>query len=122
VPSGFTDLAGGQQWLADQLKALNIPNPDKWLREFEASVPQAALRSKADDFSSILKDKLHAQIVPDPYPHPFYNYWTPSWMHFWGVLASAALLSMGAPFWFNTLKTLSNLRPVLANKQKQETG
>jgi hypothetical protein len=37
-------------------------------------------------------------------------------MHFWGVLASAALLSMGAPFWFNALKTLGNLRPMLASK------
>src|SRR6185503_15030850 len=34
---------------------------------------------------------------------------------FWGILASAALLSLGAPFWFNMLKTLSNLRPVPAN-------
>jgi hypothetical protein len=34
-----------------------------------------------------------------------------------GVLITAALLSLGAPFWFNTLKQLSSLRPVLANKQ-----
>jgi hypothetical protein len=121
APSGFTDLAGGKQWLAGQLKALNTSNPDRWLQEFEASIPQTALRSEAEDFRSILKDKLQVQIVPDPYPHPFYNYWTPTWVHFWGVLASAALLSMGAPFWFNTLKILSNLRPVLANKQKQES-
>jgi hypothetical protein len=34
-----------------------------------------------------------------------------------GVLLTAALLSLGAPFWFNMLKQLVNLRPVLANKQ-----
>jgi hypothetical protein len=34
-----------------------------------------------------------------------------------GVLATAALLSMGAPFWFNALKSLTNLRPIVANKQ-----
>jgi len=34
-----------------------------------------------------------------------------------GVLITAALLSLGAPFWFNMLKQLTNLRPVLANKQ-----
>jgi len=34
-----------------------------------------------------------------------------------GVLATAALLSLGAPFWFNMLKQLTNLRPILANKQ-----
>jgi hypothetical protein len=30
------------------------------------------------------------------------------------------LLSLGAPFWFNMLKTMSNLRPVLANKEHKE--
>jgi hypothetical protein len=34
-----------------------------------------------------------------------------------GVLATAALLSLGAPFWFNLLKSLTNLRPSLAAKQ-----
>jgi len=34
-----------------------------------------------------------------------------------GVLTTAALLSLGAPFWFNMLKQLTNLRPLLANKQ-----
>jgi hypothetical protein len=33
---------------------------------------------------------------------------------------AAALLSLGAPFWFNALKTLSNLRPVLANREQKE--
>jgi len=83
-------------------------------------VPQAVLRTAADNLNSILNDKLKFQLIPDPYPKPFYNYWTPSWLHFWGILASAALLSLGAPFWFNMLKTLSNLRPVLANKEQQE--
>ena len=33
-----------------------------------------------------------------------------------GVLVTAALLSLGAPFWFNVLKTQANLRPALANR------
>ncbi|HTS62215.1 MAG TPA: hypothetical protein VMH28_09325 [Candidatus Acidoferrales bacterium] len=37
-----------------------------------------------------------------------------------GVLATAALLSLGAPFWFNILKQATNLRPVLAKKQDTE--
>jgi hypothetical protein len=37
-----------------------------------------------------------------------------------GILATAALLSMGAPFWFNLLKSLTNLRPVVANKQDSD--
>ena len=71
---------------------------------------------------SILDDKLKFQLIPDPYPQPFYNYWTPSWLHLWGVIACGALMSLGAPFWFNVLKSMSNLRPVVAHKEKQETS
>lgn len=36
--------------------------------------------------------------------------------HFWGILASILLLSLGAPFWFNVLKNLSSLRTVVAQR------
>ena len=119
-PSGFADLAGGKTWLSVQLEAAKIRDADKWLHEYEALVPQAALRSSADNLNIILRDKLKFQLIPDPYPTPWYNYWTPSWLHLCGVLASAALLSLGAPFWFNMLKTLANLKPVPANKEQKE--
>jgi len=35
--------------------------------------------------------------------------------HFCGLLLTAALLTLGAPFWFNLLKNLTNLRPAVAN-------
>jgi hypothetical protein len=119
-PSGFTDLEGGKAWLATQLETAKIPGREQWLQQYESLVPQAALRTAADNLNSILNDKLKFQLVPDPFPIPWYNYWTPSWLHFWGILVSAALLSLGAPFWFNMLKTLTNLRPVLANKEQEE--
>jgi hypothetical protein len=37
-----------------------------------------------------------------------------------GVLLTTALLSLGAPFWFNSLKSLTNLRPIMASKEKAE--
>ena len=41
--------------------------------------------------------------------------------HLLGILSAMALLSFGAPFWFNTLRQLSNLKPTLAtNISKQE--
>jgi hypothetical protein len=118
-PSGFSSLDGGKQWLEGRLKAAKIQDPEKWLKLYEELVPQAALRTAADDFHSILTNKLKFQLIPDPYPTPFYNYWTPSWLHLWGILATAALLSLGAPFWFNVLKNLSSLRPVLAKKEAE---
>src|ERR1700674_38147 len=50
--------------------------------------------------------------------------------HLLGMLFFAALLSLGAPYWFNLLKTLTSFRPLLAQevdkdkarKQKQPTS
>jgi hypothetical protein len=45
--------------------------------------------------------------------------WTaePWWKQVPGVLLTAGLLSLGAPFWFNMLKQLTGLRPIIANKK-----
>jgi len=40
--------------------------------------------------------------------------------YIFGVLATAGLLSLGAPFWFNALKGMTNLRSVVAAKQDSE--
>jgi hypothetical protein len=37
-----------------------------------------------------------------------------------GMLVAGLFLSLGAPFWFNALKELANLRPVIAGKVDQE--
>jgi hypothetical protein len=71
--------------------------------------------------NSLLTDKFFVQLLPSDYPRPFYKNWSPEHRIFWGILASAALLSLGAPFWFTVLKNLSNLRPILAKKQQEES-
>lgn len=38
------------------------------------------------------------------------------WSHLLGMLITGMLLSLGAPFWFNALRNMSNLRPILAGK------
>ena len=61
--------------------------------------------------ASAIKDQLAAsglRLVPQPY-RPYGDIWL-----LLGVLTSAALLSLGAPFWFNALKTASTLRPAIA--------
>jgi hypothetical protein len=40
--------------------------------------------------------------------------------HFFGVLFSAMLLSLGAPFWFNVLRQAASLRPIVANLAHDE--
>jgi len=119
-PGGFSTEEGAQQWLTAQLHAIGTNEIEKWSKAFEAQVPQASLRSAASNLDDALKHQLSFQLLPDPYPSPFFRDWIPTARPFWGMLASAALLSLGAPFWFNLLKTMSNLRPVVANKEKEE--
>jgi hypothetical protein len=121
-PGGFSDLDGANRWLSEKLAAAGIAGTNRWSQEYEALVPQAALRHAADSLHSIREEKLTLRLIPDPYPGSLARYWTPSWLHFWGIVASAALLSLGAPFWFSLLKTLSNLRPVVAQKARQESA
>lgn len=40
-----------------------------------------------------------------------------SWGEFFRILATAGLLSLGAPFWFNALKSLTSLRSAAAQKK-----
>ena len=42
--------------------------------------------------------------------------------HFWGIVASVLLLSLGAPFWFNMLKNVSSLRTVVAQQASPAAG
>jgi hypothetical protein len=43
--------------------------------------------------------------------------------HVLGMLVTALFLSLGAPFWFNLLRNMSNLRPILAGKvEKDQAG
>jgi hypothetical protein len=43
-----------------------------------------------------------------------------AWRHIGGVLLTAGLLSLGAPFWFNMLKSLSSLRSLVAKKEEEQ--
>jgi hypothetical protein len=42
------------------------------------------------------------------------------WQHIWGMVCTAALLSLGAPFWFNLLKSLMSLRSAVAENISDE--
>jgi hypothetical protein len=87
------------------------------------TAPSAPLDRSLDETRQVIglfEKDLGLHLVPDPYPHPFYEYWKPSWLHLLGILASGALLSLGAPFWFNVLKSLCNLKPVVATRAQAE--
>ena len=120
APSGFSTLEGGEQWLASQLSATHPADFEKWRQAYQAQVSRLTLQLAVQNLNTTVKSQLAYQLLPDPYPTPIYRDWVFAKRTLWGILASAALLSLGAPFWFNLLKTMSNLRPTLANKMTQE--
>jgi len=63
------------------------------------------------DQSASMKRQLarsEFQLVPEEWPG-----WTPDKHELPGMIVAAILLSLGAPFWFNTLKRVASLRPLL---------
>jgi hypothetical protein len=76
------------------------------------------LRKHAD---TIEKDLLKTGVLLIPRPYPGILTFEGR-RNFLGILLAAAALSLGAPFWYNALKNLSNLRTVVANKEQQESS
>lgn len=52
----------------------------------------------------------------------WWNRYTAAPRHALGTLAMVVLLSLGAPFWYNALKQLSNLKPAITQKIEKESG
>jgi hypothetical protein len=70
-----------------------------------------ALGMQLDTFE-LLRDGVNAHLVVP-------RSWIWSAAKVPGIALSAMLLSLGAPFWYNALKDLIGLRPVLARKEEE---
>jgi hypothetical protein len=93
-------------------------------RDYSEIMLQRRLRDLSDSFLHVVKASEQAglQLLPDPYPEFLsYDFWFPP-RHLVGMLLSAGLLSIGAPFWFNLLKSLASLRPKLAERVDQQSA
>ena len=114
-------------WLAQQLGS--DPKGAAIVDSYEGLVTNAKLDAYLATIQKLVSTS-GLDLLPEPYPLQLSPGWTKggwprlfvtngewSWpkRRLLGILVSAALLSLGAPFWFNTLKSLTNLRPTLAN-------
>ena len=119
-PPSFKSRKEGKEWLEKKLagndKAEELLKRYNDLVDTNIKDSISGLKEQATSIKDIL-DSTKLQLIPDPYPgwdYPFKG------RQFFGILIMAGLLSLGAPFWFNSLKTLSALRPVLAGKDNKE--
>ena len=69
-------------------------------------------------FSADLKAKIDStgfELLPSPLLGRWAKEGSAAWFrHIFGLALTVALLTLGAPFWFNLLKNLTSLRPALA--------
>jgi hypothetical protein len=104
-------LVAGADLLKERSASLLEPS-----QSTNANTPQAEFERKLNDLNR-LQTQLHTDldtaqlripIAPDP--------GRSKTLRLLGIAASVIFLSLGAPFWFNALKTLTSLKPVLAQK------
>ena len=117
-PPPLNSLKDGEDWLRGQLAGNE--HIDSLIIKYR-ELSNKKLSESIDDMMKnaiLIKkdlDSTKVQLIPRSY-----SKYSLGERHLWGVLIMAAFLSLGAPFWFKALKTLSALRPILATKDDQE--
>lgn len=124
--STMTDL---ERWLRDNLKGR--ADVETVVTEYKQSLYREKLDPLSNSFSRIYNafDETGLPLLRQPYPrvlakqwrlsHPwpiFSGEWSWPRRRLFGIAISAMLLSLGAPFWFNTLKSLASLKPKVAEQ------
>lgn len=110
-----------------EVRAKLVQNVDATLQRAEDRLVMTAQKAPEAQTTTWLQElrqsaeKIHDDlnattlaIIPDPLPA--LSTYAQQGLHFWGTLMTVLLLSLGAPFWFNTLSQLANLRPAVAEK------
>jgi hypothetical protein len=128
VPSDLDTRAKGENWLKENIK--DPKQREALLAKYHDKFEELA-KNRLDYLAKTRKelvdklDETQVKLFPALEAENFKAWWCPlrKWHHLVGILMAWILLSLGAPFWFNMLKNLSNLRPILAGKvEKQPEG
>ena len=105
-----------------------IPTATAVEQEFGIACQKRTLQAAGTDLQEIAKinaDLQHTDLTIIPTQvggHPVFDsceHWWSAYTvprHLGGALASVLFLSLGAPFWFNALRQLSNLKPAISGK------
>ncbi len=115
--SDFPSIEKAKLWLSAQLEKDDKLKDDAKQRDAIVGTYERTITSAKVDASMATMQRVAGatglQLLPEPYP---WNHWSWPLRHLLGIVISVALLSLGAPFWYNTLKTLTSLRPLLADE------
>jgi hypothetical protein len=131
APGDFDTFAKAQDRLLKLLND-NVPQAkkDQIARQYQDLVVNA-LKQQSKDVIALLKD-AGIEFAPKALPRwdglrgwrEFFGwkafFWPNGTKNLLGILLTAGLLSLGAPFWYNMLKSVTNLRSVVATKQDEQ--
>jgi len=122
----FKNIAEAEKWLSEGLKPDVSAERKQQLLGFYRQTVIEGLSQEATHVTNLLK-QTGLELVPgdrklsDLWHNPLAFFFAfDGFKNFLGILLTAGLLGLGAPFWYNTLKTLTSLRPVVATKQDQQ--
>ena len=123
APKDLLTRGAGEDWLNTALRTST--NRVMFLAAYgeqfdeRTKVWLGALTQSAKNLNTSLRES-DLMIIPNP-PPPWEDYvQRPG--HFLGTLMTVFFLSLGAPFWYNALRQLANLRPSVAEKIEPKSG
>jgi len=118
IPNTLATRNDGLAWLTSELaesgKLAEIK--EAYLKEFDRLTPQRLER--LGKYMLEVKDQVEVSslvFLPGSWS-AYLNSWKKIGGHIPGIILSALLLSLGAPFWFNALRSIATLRTILAGK------
>lgn len=123
VPGNLVTRRAGEEWLQGRLTG---PRLTKGLEAYKRRFDEATMAELGDlknSFNEVKSnlDQTGLQIIPQPLPG--WKDYPGDWrLHLLGLLMTGLFLSLGAPFWYNALSQLANLRPLLAGKVEKPAG
>ncbi|HSK81428.1 MAG TPA: hypothetical protein VLQ45_33550 [Thermoanaerobaculia bacterium] len=119
VKAALRERSEGEEWLNAQLAG--AADRDAFLAAYRERYPEV-VKARLDELQgtlSQLQGKVET-ISPGLLPGSpvLATYADPlAWV---GMLMTVAFLSLGAPFWFNALRSLSALKPIVSQKVEKE--
>ena len=118
IPSSLVTRSQGEAWIIEEFKDKpGFPDIQRaYNKTFDELTPKR-LDRLGNQVLDLKADLEESQLVVFPASWPSYvDGWKKIEGHLPGIILSVLLLSLGAPFWFNALRTLASLRPILAGK------
>jgi hypothetical protein len=116
IPTTLVTRNEGAAWLQNALEGKSQASEvqERYRKEFEKLTPEK-LGRLGNQVLELRGELEESRLVLVPATWSAYKKrWAEIDGHLTGILMSALLLSLGAPFWYNALKTLSSLKPILA--------